>query len=89
MKTPLATAPVLHAHPPQPVHTPQPHPVRRVGLLDRAALHLGVALIRWGRRPTRAERRTRATLSPEAQNARRQLEELRNQHESMMMTRFR
>lgn len=26
-------------------------PARRVGLLDRAAMHLGVALIRWGRRP--------------------------------------
>jgi len=26
-------------------------PVRRVGILDRAALHLGVALIKWGRRP--------------------------------------
>ena len=25
--------------------------VRRVGLVDRAALHLGVALIKWGRRP--------------------------------------
>ena len=25
--------------------------VRRVGLADRAALHLGVALIKWGRRP--------------------------------------
>jgi len=25
--------------------------VRRVGVVDRAALHLGVALIKWGRRP--------------------------------------
>ncbi len=29
-------------------------PVRRLSILDRAALHLGVALIRWGRRPHRA-----------------------------------
>ncbi len=28
-----------------------PQQVRRVGLADRAALHLGVALIKWGRRP--------------------------------------
>lgn len=28
-------------------------PERRVGLIDRAALHLGMALIRWGRRPGR------------------------------------
>jgi hypothetical protein len=38
-------------------HTEQLHPeqhaqqLRRVGLVDRAALHLGVALIKWGRRP--------------------------------------
>lgn len=28
-------------------------PERRIGLIDRAALHLGMALIRWGRRPGR------------------------------------
>ncbi|MFT4029844.1 MAG: hypothetical protein QM675_08205 [Protaetiibacter sp.] len=28
-------------------------PTRRVGPIDRAALHLGLALIRWGRRPPR------------------------------------
>jgi hypothetical protein len=32
----------------QPQH---PQPVRRVGIVDRAALHVGVALIKWGRRP--------------------------------------
>jgi hypothetical protein len=36
-------------------------PPRRVGPVDRAALHLGIALIRWGRRPdpesARQERR--------------------------------
>ena len=31
-------------------------PVRRVGLVDRAALHLGVALVKWGRRPVAAPR---------------------------------
>ena len=33
------------------VHPGQSQPVRRVGIIDRAALHLGVALIKWGRRP--------------------------------------
>lgn len=54
----------------QTVH--QRQPVRRVGLVDRAALHLGVALITWGRRPGSApqsERRAnlleRALLSRE------------------------
>ena len=54
----------------QPVQ--QAQPVRRVGLVDRAALHLGVALIKWGRRPVAApqnERRAnmleRALLSNE------------------------
>ena len=35
---------------------------RRVGLVDRAALHVGVALIKWGRRPLEVashERRAR------------------------------
>jgi len=34
-------------------HSP---PVRRVGLADRLALRIGLALIVWGRRPARAER---------------------------------
>jgi hypothetical protein len=40
---------------------PLPHPVRRVGLVDRAALHLGVALIKWGRRPGLGAAERRAT----------------------------
>ena len=46
-----------------------PQPVRRVGLADRAALHVGVALIKWGRRPAvaplerRANRLERAVAS--------------------------
>lgn len=48
-----------HEHPPQ---TGERIQVRRVGLLDRAALHLGLALITWGRRPgaMRSERRVTA-----------------------------
>jgi hypothetical protein len=33
--------------------------VRRVALVDRAALHLGVALIKWGRRPLEVASRER------------------------------
>ncbi|MEO6942082.1 MAG: hypothetical protein ABI238_06530 [Terrimesophilobacter sp.] len=33
--------------------------VRRVGLIDRLALHVGVALITWGRRPMSVETRER------------------------------
>ena len=45
----LLTAPRRHDHPPQQVQ-PQ-HTVRRVGLLDRLALRVGLALLVWARRP--------------------------------------
>lgn len=51
MNTTLSTTLGRHEHPPESVATEHPRAVRRVGLLDRAALHLGVALITWGRRP--------------------------------------
>ncbi|MBC7590934.1 MAG: hypothetical protein H7226_07815 [Salinibacterium sp.] len=50
MRTTLTTAPGRHDHPPQPIST-QLRSGRRVGPLDRLALHIGVALITWGRRP--------------------------------------
>lgn len=34
-------------------------PARRVGTLDRLALHVGVALVKWGRRPLNSETRER------------------------------
>jgi hypothetical protein len=34
-------------------------PVRRVSLFDRLALHVGLALITWGRRPLNLESRER------------------------------
>ncbi|MGE3194256.1 MAG: hypothetical protein AB7K08_12405 [Microbacteriaceae bacterium] len=55
----------MHAHPStESLATLAPR-ANRVGLLDRAALHLGVALIKWGRRPAqRTERRVnRAELA--------------------------
>ncbi|TFB46942.1 hypothetical protein [Cryobacterium tagatosivorans] len=55
MNTTLSTKPGRHDHPPQPrpgqaPERSQPRP-RRVGPIDRIALHVGVALIKWGRRP--------------------------------------
>ena len=43
-----------HDHPPHEASTEHLSLVPRgLGLIDRAALHLGMALIRWGRRPGR------------------------------------
>lgn len=55
----LQTASRRHLHPPSlPESTERgeraARPVRRVGLTDRLALRLGLALIMWGRRPQRA-----------------------------------
>ena len=69
MNTTLTTAPGRHDHPPIQLHDNQPHLVRRVSLLDRLALHLGVALIKWGRRP-RVESRERRANRYEQQLAR-------------------
>lgn len=55
MNTPVPTVHGRLDHPSHPVHQPRHQPgqqnQRRVNLLDRAALHLGIALIMWGRRP--------------------------------------
>ena len=48
-------------HPPQPVETATgDYEPRRVGFIDRLALHVGVALITWGRRPHGESRERRA-----------------------------
>lgn len=49
----------LHEHPPQPVSLEERREVRRVGLIDRIALHVGIALVAWGRRPLSVETRER------------------------------
>ena len=59
MNATLATEAAETRHPIQQLH---PQPVRRVGLADRAALHLGVALIKWGRRPVLGDAERRANL---------------------------
>ncbi len=58
MYTTTTTAPGHYDHPPH-LDTVDTYPVRRVGLIDRFALHAGIALIRWGRRPRVAESRER------------------------------
>ena len=59
MNTTLSTTPGRHDHPPEQSFDYQPRDRRRVNLLDRVALHLGVALIKWGRRPRAVESRER------------------------------
>ena len=52
MNSTLSTSPGRLDHPPQPQSSADERLVRRVGLADRLALHLGVALITWSRRPS-------------------------------------
>jgi hypothetical protein len=59
MNATVSTTPGRHDHPPHAVEVHRQHPVRRVSLLDRAALHLGVALVKWSRRPYLDESRVR------------------------------
>lgn len=99
MNTQMAPTTGHQDHPPEPVTATEAHsPVRRVGVLDRAAMHLGIALIRWGRRPTRAPRReratggrtasTRTTVNAEELEARRSRDQI-DQYLVMKMTQFR
>lgn len=88
MQTELTTLPGRHDHPPQTVSPPHLHPARRVGLLDRTALHLGIALIKWGRRPLRTDDRDRLASAREAHLARQESERLRTQYEAMYLTRI-
>jgi len=89
MNTQLAPVPGRHDHPPQPVRSSEAHQLRRVGLVDRAAMHLGVALIHWGRRPVKARRRERPALAPESLQARRELDRVRDEHLALTLTQFR
>ncbi|MET1051421.1 MAG: hypothetical protein ABWX65_02165 [Mycetocola sp.] len=81
MNTQLTTVRGRQEHPPQPVPAVGSRPNRRVGLLDRAALHLGVALITWGRRPARPSRRDRFAVASGPLDRRQMLEHLRNEYE--------
>lgn len=96
MKTETVTTTGHLHHPPQPVRppattaatTPEARPVRRVGALDRAALHLGVALIKWGRRPISADLRNEVALNAETYEARLEAERLREQHKAIYLSRI-
>lgn len=73
MNATLSTVIDRHEHPPQPLSQPQPsaqQPVRRVNLVDRVALTVGIALIKWGRRPRAIESRERRASRVEQQLAR-------------------
>ncbi|MCU1471891.1 MAG: hypothetical protein JWQ39_3040 [Glaciihabitans sp.] len=70
MNTTLSTAPGRHDHPPHESEQYQPNLPRRVSPLDRLALHVGVALIKWGRRPKPVESRERRANRVELELAR-------------------
>ncbi|MFM9918772.1 hypothetical protein [Lacisediminihabitans sp. H27-G8] len=79
MKTALSTAPGRSGQPAHPPPTPQlaaPRQARRVSLVDRAALRLGLALITWGRRPLELESRERRARYAEQYLARLERERL-------------
>ena len=87
MRTQLATSTRRHEHPPQsPVST---EAARRVGPLDRAALHLGLALIKWGRRPLAVDTRALAASHAETHEARLERERLIAEHQAQSLSRFR
>ncbi|HEY4267615.1 MAG TPA: hypothetical protein VGM94_05435 [Galbitalea sp.] len=60
MNSTLSTVDRRHEQPPdRAVVSHQPATSIRVGVVDRVALHLGIALIKWGRRPVSVESRER------------------------------
>jgi hypothetical protein len=69
MNTTLSTIHGRHDHPPH-LERASETVVRHVGFLDRFALHLGIALIKWGRRPRAVESRERRATRVEQQLAR-------------------
>ncbi len=70
MNSTLSTVSGRHEHPPQQSLPAAQQPIRRVKLLDRLALHAGVALIKWGRRPLVLESRERRASRVERELAR-------------------
>lgn len=90
MNTQLATRPGRQAHPPQPGRTLEAQSVRRVGPIDRAAMHLGVALIKWSRRPLKATTlRELSAGNASTDEARRTIERERDQIQALYLTRLR
>lgn len=83
MNTTLSTKPGRLDHPPQQAVEHPANVARRVGLVDRLALHLGIALITWGRRPYAVESRERRARLNEQEFAR--LERERTAERSMRL----
>ena len=75
MNTTLSTVRGRTTHPPIEQQA-EPIQMRRVNLLDRIALHAGIALIKWGRRPLSVESRERRANRIEQQLARIERERL-------------
>lgn len=59
MNTTMTAERSRHEHPSPAAEQRERHEARRVGLVDRVALHVGVALVKWGRRPLAVESRER------------------------------
>ena len=69
MSTSPSTTTGRHTHPPPAVIEHAQRPARRVSALDRLALHLGIALIKWGRRTHAAATRDEVMHRREQQSA--------------------
>jgi hypothetical protein len=69
MNVTLARTTGLHEHPPPVSYQP-----RTVGVFDRVALHVGIALIKWGRRPRPTASREQLELRYRAQVERQERE---------------
>ena len=89
MQTELVTELGRYKRPPQPDRSIEARPVRRVGALDLAAMHLGVALIKWSRRPLRVDDRERLLMNREVDQTRRNAEQERDQIQALYLTRLR
>lgn len=81
MQTTLTAIPGRHDHPPQTIRVE----ARRVGLIDRLALHVGIALVAWGRRPLAIESRERRANRVEQELARRERERVTERSVLLML----
>lgn len=74
-----------HSHPPEPPDMSERthNAVRRVSVADRVALHLGVALITWSRRPRPERSRLTTANRTQRQLARERLAQARVREEHL------
>lgn len=83
MNSTLTTPKDRHNHPPEPrIESESAQRVmRRVSVIDRVALRLGVALITWSRRPRRVRFRATGAARAQQQLARERLAQARAREE--------